>query len=45
LKDALRKDKKRKDNDIQFVLLKKIGNAFVKEIEIKELEKVIDDMY
>ena len=45
LKDALRKDKKRKDNNIQFVLLKKIGNAFVKEIEIKELEKVIDDMY
>ena len=45
LKDALRKDKKRKDDSIQFVLLKGIGNAFVEEIEIKELEKVIDDMY
>ena len=44
LKDALRKDKKRKDDNIQFVLLKKIGNAFVEEITIKELEVIIDDM-
>jgi len=44
LKDALRKDKKRKDNSIQFVLLKGIGNAFLEEITIEELEVIIDDM-
>ena len=39
--DALKKDKKRKGDHIYFVLLNKIGNAFVDQIPIKELEAVI----
>ncbi len=39
--DALKKDKKRKGDRIYFVLLNKIGNAFVDQIPIKELEVVI----
>jgi len=38
--DALKKDKKRKGDHICFVLLNKIGNAFVDQIPIKELEAV-----
>ncbi|MBW2605406.1 MAG: 3-dehydroquinate synthase [Deltaproteobacteria bacterium] len=36
--DALKKDKKRKRDRIYFVLLNEIGNAFVDQIPIKELE-------
>lgn len=36
--DALKKDKKRKGDRIYFVLLNEIGNAFVDQIPIKELE-------
>ncbi|MBU0988058.1 MAG: 3-dehydroquinate synthase, partial [Proteobacteria bacterium] len=43
--DALKKDKKRKGDRIYFVLLNEIGNAFVDQIPIKELEKVINDVY
>ena len=39
--DALRKDKKRKGESIDFVLLDSIGNAFVEGIPIKELETVV----
>jgi 3-dehydroquinate synthase len=39
--DALRKDKKRKGESIDFVLLDSIGNAFVEGIPIKELEAVV----
>jgi 3-dehydroquinate synthase len=39
--DALKKDKKRKGDHIYFVLLNKIGNAFVDQIPITELEAVI----
>jgi 3-dehydroquinate synthase len=39
--DALKKDKKRETGKIHFVLLNKIGNAVIQEIEITELEKVI----
>ncbi|MBW1841363.1 MAG: 3-dehydroquinate synthase [Deltaproteobacteria bacterium] len=39
--DALRKDKKRERDSIHFVLLQGLGNAFVEEISITELEKVI----
>ena len=35
--DALRKDKKRQDDRIHFVLLDKIGHAFVEEISLAEL--------
>jgi 3-dehydroquinate synthase len=39
--DALTKDKKRKGNHIHFVFLHEIGNAFVDQISIKDLEPVI----
>jgi 3-dehydroquinate synthase len=39
--DALTKDKKRKGNHIYFVFLNKIGNAFVDQIPIKDLEPVV----
>jgi 3-dehydroquinate synthase len=39
--DALTKDKKRKGNHIHFVFLHEIGNAFVDQIPIKDLEPVI----
>ena len=37
--DALAKDKKKLGNDIQFVLLKGLGQAVVKKISIRDLEK------
>ncbi|MCP4107598.1 MAG: 3-dehydroquinate synthase [Desulfobacteraceae bacterium] len=39
--DALRKDKKREGDSINFVLLKNVGSAIVEEISIKELDDVI----
>ena len=39
--DALKKDKKREGDRIYFVLLNEIGNAFVDQIPITELEAVI----
>lgn len=39
--DALKKDKKRKGDRIYFVLLNEIGNAFVEQIAITDLEAVI----
>jgi 3-dehydroquinate synthase len=39
--DALKKDKKRKADRIYFVLLNEIGNAFVDQIAITDLEAVI----
>jgi 3-dehydroquinate synthase len=42
--DALRKDKKRADREINFVLLEAIGNARVVPIQIEDLEGVVDDL-
>jgi 3-dehydroquinate synthase len=42
--DALKKDKKRKGDNIDFVLLNGIGNAIIEKIAIKELEDVIFDL-
>ncbi|MEE9612965.1 MAG: 3-dehydroquinate synthase [Desulfatiglandales bacterium] len=42
--DALRKDKKRKGDSINFVLLHGIGRAVVEEISIKELEGVVNEL-
>ncbi|MBN1847586.1 MAG: 3-dehydroquinate synthase [Deltaproteobacteria bacterium] len=39
--DALRKDKKRKGDFVDFVLLQGIGNAVLEEIPLRELEAVI----
>jgi len=44
INDALRKDKKRQDGEIHFVLLEGIGSARVEPIGIGELEGVIDDL-
>jgi 3-dehydroquinate synthase len=38
--DALKKDKKREADEINFVLLKSIGNAIIEKIKISELEKI-----
>ena len=43
--DALQKDKKRERDSIHFVMLKEIGNAFVDQIPIEQLEAVIDDFF
>jgi 3-dehydroquinate synthase len=42
--EALRKDKKRKGDSINFVLLHGIGNAVVEEVSISELEAVARDL-
>ena len=42
--DALRKDKKRKGDQIYFVLLNDIGNPFVDQISIEELEAMVNDI-
>lgn len=42
--DALRKDKKRKGDSIDFVLLHGIGNAVVEKISIRELEAVVNEI-
>jgi len=44
IKDAVRKDKKRQDGEIHFVLLDGIGSARIEPIGIGELEGVIDDL-
>jgi len=40
--EAIGKDKKREGELVQFVLLKRIGEAFVNEISLQELEELID---
>ncbi len=42
--DAIRKDKKRRGDSIDFVLLREIGRAEVERIPIMELEKAVSDM-
>ncbi|GAB4294740.1 MAG: 3-dehydroquinate synthase [Marinilabiliales bacterium] len=39
--DAIKKDKKKKIDVIEFVLINKIGNAIIKSIDIKELESFL----
>jgi 3-dehydroquinate synthase len=42
--DAIRRDKKRQGDNIDFVLLDGIGNAVLEKISIKELESVVFDL-
>ncbi len=42
--DAIKKDKKREGNDIDYILLDGIGNAVIQKISIHELENVIFDL-
>jgi 3-dehydroquinate synthase len=42
--DAIKRDKKRQGDDIDFVLLDGIGNAVLEKISIKELEDVVFDL-
>jgi len=42
---SLLKDKKRAGEKIHFILLKGLGEAFVKELELKDLNKVLHDLY
>ena len=41
---ALRKDKKRAGENIDFVLLEGIGRVVVEEISLNDLEKVVMDL-
>jgi len=43
--DALKKDKKREGNFINFVLINKIGNAIIEPISLADLEEVVNDLY
>ena len=43
--DALKKDKKRREDSIHFVLLDGIGHAIVEGISIKDLESMIEIMH
>ena len=43
--EAIKKDKKRAEDNISFVLLNKIGEAIVEEISLSELENYIYDLY
>lgn len=43
--DVLRKDKKREGDSINFVFLKKIGEAVVEKITLNEMEELIDDLH
>ena len=42
--DAIRRDKKREGEEINFVLLKGIGQAVVEKISMRELETVVGEM-
>jgi 3-dehydroquinate synthase len=44
LLDAMKKDKKRDSEKINFILLDKIGNAIIYPMTIKEVEEVINDL-
>lgn len=43
--EALRKDKKRKGDNIHFVLLREIGRALVEEISLNALEDLLKEFY
>lgn len=45
IKDAIRQDKKRYRDSVKFVLLQEIGKCFIKDVSLKELEIVIDNLY
>ena len=42
--DILKMDKKRVRDDINFVLLKKIGHAVIQKIPLKELETLMEKL-
>lgn len=42
--DAIKRDKKREGDNIDFVLLDGLGNAILEKISIKELEEVVFDL-
>ncbi len=44
VREALRKDKKRTDDKIHFVLLDRIGNARIVPVGIHELDEVVNDL-
>lgn len=42
--DAVRKDKKREDKEINLFLLEEIGNAVIDKVKIEDLEEIFDDL-
>lgn len=45
LLDAIKNDKKREGDFINFVLIQNIGQAFVRPLSLKELEDIVYDLY
>ncbi len=45
LEEVMRKDKKRAGDDIQLVLLEKIGKAVVKKVPVSEFKSIIYDLH
>ena len=43
--EAVRKDKKKRGDSIDFVLLREIGSAEVEKIAVEDLMKVVRDMF
>lgn len=43
--DVLLKDKKRRGSSISMILLNSIGNAFIEDIELSELKRILNDLY
>lgn len=41
---TMRMDKKRKGNDIQFILLEDLGNAVIKSIPVSQLKSLLNDL-
>lgn len=44
LADAIRKDKKRAGEDIQLILLKKVGEAFIKKVPVESFKSIMYDL-
>lgn len=45
IKDGIRKDKKRYGSSVKFVLIEGIGKCFIKDVPLKHLEEVIDELF
>jgi 3-dehydroquinate synthase len=43
--DTLLKDKKRSGKDIHFILLRKMGEAFIHKMQLESLRTAINDLY
>jgi 3-dehydroquinate synthetase len=42
---GMKKDKKREGDNIHMILLESLGHAIIKNITIKNLEEMVDDLH